>query len=263
MLKYTNLLENNMLRISLVIPVFNEEVNLQKGVLDKIGNFVQHNQDFSEVIIVDDGSNDATLQIIKKKYLPEYQNFRLIESKHMGKAAAIITGITNAKGDFVMFSDIDLATPIEEAEKLIEYISVGYDIIIGSRKSKRKGAPLLRKVMALGAMLIRDLFIDLRGIKDTQCGFKLFKIGVAKNIIKNLIVYSHNEVVKGSSISAGFDIEFLFVANKLGYKVKEVPVTWKHVETKHVNFLKDSYEALKDIVKIKRLELKKQYDFNK
>jgi glycosyltransferase involved in cell wall biosynthesis len=250
-----------MLKISLVIPVFNEEVNLQKGVLDKIGNYILNNPDFHEVIIVDDGSNDTTSQIIKKKYLIEYKKFKLIENRHMGKAAAIITGINKSNGDYVMFSDIDLATPIEEAEKLIEHISNGYDIVIGSRKSKRKGAPILRKVMALGAILIRDLLIDLKGIRDTQCGFKLFKISAAKKIIKNLIVYSHSEVVKGSSISAGFDIEFLFVAKKLGYKIKEVPVSWKHVETKNVNFLRDSYEALKDILKIKINEIKKQYDF--
>lgn len=263
MLKYTNLLETNMLKISLVIPLYNEETNLQKGVMDKIGNFVKNNENFIEVIVVDDGSSDFSKQIIKNKYLPAFNKFHLIENSHKGKASAIITGIKGAKGDYVMFSDIDLATPIEETEKLIEPLSQGFDIVIGSRKSERKGAPILRKIMAVGAIIVRDMLIDLNGIKDTQCGFKIFKTATAKEIINKLIVYSNSKIVKGSSVSAGFDMEFLFIANKLDYKIKEVPVTWIHVETKHVNFLKDSYNALKDILMIKNLERKKKYDFKK
>jgi len=250
-----------MLNISLVLPVYNEETNLQKGVLDKIGNYVQNKEYFKEVIIVNDGSKDLSSKIIKNKYLPEYKKFHLIESRHMGKAAAIITGIQKVHSEYVMFSDIDLATPIEESEKLIDSIKEGFDIIIGSRKTRRKGAPILRKIMAFGAILIRDMLINLNGIKDTQCGFKLFKTTTARRIIKKLIVYSHHDEVRGSSISAGFDMEFLFVAGKMGFKIKEVPVSWKHVETKHVNFFKDSYEALKDILKIKRLELNNKYNF--
>ncbi|MFH1827255.1 MAG: glycosyltransferase [bacterium] len=252
-----------MLKISLVIPVYNEETNLQKGVLDKIGNYIHNKDYFQEIIIVDDGSNDSSEKIIKNKYLPELKKFKLIENKHMGKAAAIITGIMEARGNYVMFSDIDLATPIEESEKLIEQIKNGFEIIIGSRKSKRKGAPILRKIMALGAIFIRDLLINLRGIKDTQCGFKLFKTSTARRIIKKLLVYSHSDVIKGSSVSAGFDIEFLFIAAKMGYIIKEVPVSWKHVETKNVNFLRDSFGALKDILKIKKFDLIKKYDFSK
>ncbi len=263
MLKYTNLLETDMSKISLVIPLYNEETNLQKGVMDKIGNYIQNNQNFMEVIIVDDGSDDTSKEIIKSKYLPVFNKFHLVENRHKGKASAIITGIKRAKGEYVMFSDIDLATPIEEAEKLIEPLSQGFDIVIGSRKSERKGAPILRKIMALGAIIIRDILIDLNGIKDTQCGFKIFKTSAAKEIINKLIVYSKSKIVKGSSVSAGFDMEFLFVANKLGHKIKEVPVTWTHVETKNVNFLKDSYNALKDILMIKNLERKKKYDFKK
>ncbi len=263
MLKYTNLLETNMLKISLVIPLYNEETNLQKGVLDKIGNFVKNNEKFIEVIIVDDGSSDSSKEIIKNKYLPAFNKFHLIENSHKGKASAIIAGIIRAKGDYVMFSDIDLATPIEEAEKLIEPLSQGFDIVIGSRKSERKGASILRKIMAVGAIIIRDILINFNGIRDTQCGFKIFKTETAKEIINKLIVYSNRKVVKKPSVTAGFDMEFLFVANKLGYKIKEVPVTWTHVETKHVNFFRDSYETLKDILKIKNHELKKEYNFEK
>ena len=252
-----------MLKITLVLPVYNEETNLQKGVLDKIGNYIQNSNDFIEVVIVDDGSSDNSKEIIKSKYLTQFNKFLLVENDHKGKANAIITGIKKAKGEYVMFSDIDLATPIEESEKLIVPLYEGFDIVIGSRKSKRLGAPILRKIMAVGANIIRDLLINLNGIKDTQCGFKIFKTSSAKEIISKLIVYSNPKIIKGSAVSAGFDMEFLFIAKKLGYKIKEIPVSWKHVETKHVNFLKDSFDALGDIFKIRSLDLKRKYDFKK
>lgn len=246
------------MQISLIIPCYNEEANIQKGVLDKIGNYTKANPKFTEVLIVDDGSNDATKKIIREKYLPQFPKFNLIENKHQGKAFAIITGIERANGTLVMFSDIDLATPIEESEKLISHLEK-YDIVIGSRNSTRAGAPYLRKIMALGFILVRDLFIGLKGIKDTQCGFKIFKKEAGINIIKKLKVFHKRRIAEGSSVTAGFDLEFLFLGLKLGYKIKEVPVSWLHVETKNVNFLTDSIETLQDIVKIKYYDLLKKY----
>ncbi len=247
-------------KISLILPCYNEEANLQKGVLDKIENFVGIDPRFLEVLIVDDGSGDKSKQIIKEKYLPRFPKFKLIENRHMGKAFAVITGIEQAKGDVVIFSDVDLATPIEEAEKLIRQADDGFPIVIGSRKSQREGAPLSRKIMALGGIVIRRLVIGLRGIHDSQCGFKLFDKKIAKEIIKQLQVYNNHQIVYGPSVSAGFDIEFLFVAQKLGFKIKEIPVTWKHVETRRVNFFKDSWQALKDILKIRYFALQGKYD---
>ncbi|OGK13602.1 hypothetical protein A3C98_02290 [Candidatus Roizmanbacteria bacterium RIFCSPHIGHO2_02_FULL_37_15] len=246
------------MNISLIIPCYNEEANIQKGVLDKIGNFTKDDPKFLEVNIVDDGSNDHSKKIIKDEYLLQFPKFNLTENNHQGKAFAIITGVEKAKGDLVMFSDIDLATPIEESEKLIEQIGK-YDIVIGSRNSERYGAPILRKIMAIGFIIIRDLLIGLKGIKDTQCGFKIFKRKAALNIIDRLKVFHNKRVAEGSSVTAGFDLEFLFIALKLGYKIREVPVTWLHVETKNVNFIKDSFETLKDILKIKYFDFLRQY----
>lgn len=238
------------MKISLIIPCYNETLNIQKGTLDKIGNFTKDDPRFLEVIIVDDGSSDDTKKIIKQKYLPLFKKFRLIENKHQGKGFALISGIQNAKADYVAFSDFDLATPIEEIDKLIKYAKE-YPIVIGSRNSQRQGAPITRKIMALGFIFIRNLLIGLKGIKDTQCGFKLFKKDIALRLIDKLVVFHQKRKVKGSSVSAGFDLEFLFLANLLGYKIKEVPVVWHHVETKNVNFIKDSLETLIDIFKIK------------
>lgn len=245
--------------ISLIIPCFNEETNLQKGVLDKIGNYIRNDKRFIEVIIVDDGSTDQSKKIIKEKYLPVFPKFMLIENKHQGKAFAIITGINNSKGDWVIFSDIDLATPIEETEKLIKIAEKSIPVVIGSRNSQRKGAPILRKIMAFGFIVIRDLFLNLKGIKDTQCGFKMFKKETALIIINRLRVFHNDRQAVGSSVTAGFDLEFLFLSNRLGYKIKEVPVLWRHVETKNVAFIKDTVETLKDILKIKYFDLLKKY----
>jgi glycosyltransferase involved in cell wall biosynthesis len=246
--------------ITLIIPCYNEETNIQKGVLDKIGNFTKSEDRFLEVLIVDDGSSDRSKQIIKDRYLVNFPKFKLIENIHQGKAFTLIQGIQDAKGKAVLFSDIDLATPLEESEKLIHQFEKGFYIVIGSRNTNREGAPILRKVMAIGFIFVRNVIIGLKGIRDTQCGFKLFDTQIAQSLIRRLIVFKKKKVIKGSSVSAGFDLEFLFLAQKFGYKIKEVPVIWKHVETKNVNFIADSIETLKDILKIKYHDMIHTYE---
>lgn len=248
------------IRLSLVIPCYNEVINIQKGVLDRIGNYTRDEDSFQEVIIVDDGSTDETKKMIREKYLKNFKKFKLIESSHKGKASAVIMGIENAQCPYVMFSDIDLATPIEESEKLIALSERNYPIVIGSRSSQRKDAPFSRKILAIGFIFVRDILIGLNGIKDTQCGFKIFETKAARSIISKLKVSRKSKKITSSSVSASFDLEFLFLALKLGYKIKEIPVLWRHVETKNVNFFHDAIETLKDIFKIKYYDLSKKYD---
>ena len=135
----------------------------------------------------------------------------------------------------------------------------GTDIIIGSRSGTRKGAPLTRKVMAVGFIFIRNFIIGLKNIKDTQCGFKAFKTDAAKKIIHSLVVFKNTQGVEGSSVSAGFDLEFLFLATKMGMSIQEIPVIWKHVETKNVNFITDTIETLQDILRIKYYDITGKY----
>lgn len=247
------------MKISLIVPAYNEEVNIQKGVLDKIGNFTALNDYFAEVIVVDDGSSDKTSELIEKKYLSQFPKFRLLKNNHQGKAQALISGIQASKCDAVLFTDIDLATPLEDASKLIKELESGYEIVIGSRNTHREGAPILRKIMAVGFIYIRNFLIGLKKVRDTQCGFKAFKREEALRIIQKLQVFKRQGQIKGSSVKAGFDLEFLFLANKLGYKIKEIPVTWRHVETKNVNFIKDSLETIKDILLIKYYDTLNKY----
>jgi glycosyltransferase involved in cell wall biosynthesis len=245
--------------ISIVLPIYNEIANLKLGVIDQVIKFAKTNSQIKEILVVDDGSTDLSVEHIKKHYLQKASILKLINKEHSGKAFTVIKGIETATADYVLFSDMDLATPIEEADKLIAEINNHFQIIIGSRKKGRKGAPLIRKIMALGFMYIRNFAIGLKGITDTQCGFKLFEKQAAIKIINKLRVFKAAKNIHGSSVGAGFDLEFLFLANKLGYKIKEVPVTWRHVETKRVSFVKDSLETLWDIAKIKQNELLNRY----
>lgn len=245
--------------ITLLIPCYNEEINLQKGVLDKIGNFTKSDARFIEVILIDDGSTDESKEIIKDKYLTQFPKFKLVENKHQGKAFAIISGIRESRGEYIIFTDIDLATPIEESDKLIQSIEKGSQIAIGSRSVDRQGAPITRKIMSLGNIVIRSVVLGLDGIHDTQCGFKMFNTKIALKIIDRLLVFHNQRMAVGSSVTAGFDLEFLFIARKLDYRIEEVPVHWKHVETKNVNFLKDSLDTLKDIALIKINDIKGAY----
>ena len=117
--------------------------------------------------------------------------------------------------------------------------------------------------MAKGFIVIRNIVVGLHGIRDTQCGFKLFEKTAAEEVIDKLKVFHNGRTAEGSSVSAGFDLEFLFLAKKFGYKIKEVPVIWRHVETKNVNFITDTVETLRDILKIKYFDLRDQYEFKK
>ena len=237
------------LGLSLVIPCYNEAANIGRGVLDAVGDFTAADDRFREVIVVDDGSTDRSPALVSLA-VRRFPKFALVENRHQGKALAVIAGIRQARSDHVMFSDMDLATPLTEAEKLFAEAQRGYDIAIGSRLTQRPGAPFQRKALAWGLLTVRDRLLGLRALRDTQCGFKLFRRDVALDVIGRLRVFTSRRRVVGSSVSAAFDLEFLLVATLLHYRIAEVPVIWRHVENRSVRVVKDSVEALVDIVRI-------------
>jgi dolichyl-phosphate beta-glucosyltransferase len=246
--------------LSVVIPSYDEMANLQKGVLDKVEHFLSKKQFPYEVIVVDDGSKDGSVDFVKK-FSTNNPNFKLIENSHLGKGGAVTTGVLASEGKYVLFTDMDQATPIEEIDKLMPYFDKGYDVVIGSRKSQRKGSPWTRKLMAKGMMILRTLMVGVHGISDTQCGFKMFKKEAAQKLFTriNKLHNSFNKV-SGSSVSAGFDVELLYIAENLGYKIKEVPVEWLYVETRRVNPIKDSIAGVMDLIKIKIKDLRGEYN---
>lgn len=233
--------------------------NLQKGVLDKVQHYLSKQKYLYEVIVVDDGSDDGSTGFVES-FVKENSNFILLNNSHTGKAGAVTKGMLHAIGEYVLFTDMDQATPIEQIDKLLPLINK-YDIVIGSRNSTRKGAPWTRQLMANGMIALRTLIVGINGIKDTQCGFKLFKNSVAKDLFSKLQNFHHGyKNISGSSVKAGFDVELLFLALKNNYSIKEVPVDWLYVESRRVSPIKDSIEALEDLVKIKVSDLKGKYN---
>lgn len=236
--------------LSVVIPSYDEMANLQKGVLDKVKSFLDKKKFEYEVLVVDDGSKDGSEEFVAR-FVKENKTFSLIKNPHLGKAGAVTTGMLQAKGEYVLFTDMDQATPIEEIDKLLPFFAKGFDIVIGSRHG-RKGAPWTRQLMAKGMMVLRTAIVGLKGIKDTQCGFKAFRNEVGKKVFQKMYDLHHGyQKVSGSNVVAGFDVEMLILAQMMGYTIKEVPVTWLYVETRRVSPLKDSVDAFSYLLKIR------------
>lgn len=248
----------NKLFVSIVIPSYNEMQNLKKGILDKVSKYLSSQKYEFEVIIVDDGSDDGSREFVKE-FVSKNKKFRLLENDHTGKAGAVTKGVLNAAGDYILFTDMDQATPIEELEKLLPFIPE-YDIVVGSRSNNRQGAPFSRKIMANGMIILRTLLVGLSDIRDTQCGFKLFSKDAARKIFTTYSNVHHGfKSIKNSSVTAGFDIELLYIGERFGYQVKEVPIRWFYVETRRVSPLRDSIEGLLELFKIRGRIIKKVY----
>ncbi|OGG26654.1 hypothetical protein A2960_00585 [Candidatus Gottesmanbacteria bacterium RIFCSPLOWO2_01_FULL_39_12b] len=239
----------NNIYLSVIIPCYNEERNIRLGALENVAHFLNKKIFPWEVLIVDDGSQDESPDLIKK-FINEHSNFKLYTIKHQGKASAVVAGVENVSGEYILFTDLDQATPLNQIDVLLPWFNKGYDLIIGSRNNKRRGAPFLRVAMARGFMWLRNIILNL-GIRDTQCGFKAFTKVAANKIFPRLKVFGLNRKVHGSTVTAGFDVELLFVAKKLGFKIVEIPVEWHYQETRHINAVRDSWEGLLDLVKIR------------
>lgn len=240
----------NKIYLSTVIPSYNEMPNLRKGVLDKIDHYLSHQKYTYEVIVVDDGSDDGSTEFVEK-FAEENKNFRLIRGSHSGKAGAVTAGMLGAKGQVRLFTDMDQATPIEEVEKLLPYFDQGYDIVIGSRNTTRKGSPFTRRVMSRSMIILRKLMVGIYEIHDTQCGFKAFNKKSGEELFKKISDFHHGfSKIHGSNVTAGFDVELLYLAAKMGYKIKEVPVEWLYVETRRVSPINDSLNGLIDLGRI-------------
>lgn len=242
--------------LSVVIPAYNEEENIRRGAPDKALSYLKKQKYSWELVFVDDGSLDKTSQLLEK-FASQKRNVRLIKNPHQGKAATVTTGMLSASGKIVLFTDMDQATPLDQVEKFLPWFNQGFNIIIGSRHG-RKGAPLVRKAMAFGFVILRTLFLRLP-YSDTQAGFKAFSYGAAQKVFRNLVIFGKHNLIKQAAVKAGFDLEFLYVARKMGFKIKEVPVEWNYQGTMRVNPIKDSIEGLKDILRIRWHALKGDY----
>ncbi len=254
-----------------MIPGYNEEHRLPQ-TLNKVIAYLQARGRPSEILVVDDGSTDRTPAVVEEVAATRAARspgghatpaIRLIRNEHRGKAFAVRTGMLAAGGRFVLFSDADGATPIEEADKLLSHLEQGVDVAIASREGKeaqRFGEPWHRHLMGRVFNLIVQA-LAIPGIHDTQCGFKAFRREAARDLFENMLLYrlDTNAPVQGAMLT-GFDVEILFMARKWGYRIVEVPVHWSYGAESKVHPVKDSWRNLRDVLLVRWNDLRGRYN---
>lgn len=228
--------------LSIIIPAYNEEHRIG-DTLKKITAYLSQKPFTAEIIVADDGSTDRTVKIAEELRIP---NLRIVKNiTNLGKGAAIKNGVSAARGELILFSDADNSTPIEEVEKLISAIEEGYDVAIGSRALPDSNIvvhqPFYRETMGRIFNFLVQLLV-LKGIKDTQCGFKLFRREVAKKVFSE-------QQLKGFA----FDVEILLLARRAGYCIKEVGITWINSPASRVHPLRDASRMFTDLWRLRRL----------
>ena len=249
--------------LSIIIPCYNEEENLKKGVLDNIYKFMKTKKFSWEVLISDDGSTDKSKEIVLKS-IRDLQNFQCLENPHGGKPSALWYGIQKAQGKYVLFSDMDQSTPISELSKLLPFVNKGIGAVIGSRGMTRKNFPIYRRFGAIVFMAFRKLLI-LPEINDTQCGFKLFRRIVLLKTFPKLEYFTREQKVKGWKVTS-FDVELLHLISKLSYAIEEVPVVWEDSDSSISKgggigrYFKESKEMLLQILRVKLNDMRGLYN---
>ena len=251
--------------LSVVIPSYNEKENLQRGVLDEVKKYLDKQKYPWEVFVSDDGSPDEESRRLAKDFCGGNDGFIFLENAHGGKPWALWSGIQKATGKIILICDMDQSTPISEVEKLLPFYDQGFDVVIGSRGLERKNYSLLRRVGSVVFKVFRQFFL-LPKIVDTQAGFKSFKAEIGKKIFPKLqIIKQGNTGVSGWTVGS-WDAEFLFIADKESFKIKEVPVAWENRDlsmgTKKSGsgkYLQESVEMIQQIFRVRINDLKGFY----
>jgi len=237
--------------LSIVVPAYNEGARIEHA-LERILSCVEERGWNAEVLVVDDGSTDNTAAIVQS-WMERHPRLHLIQNPgNRGKGYSVRNGLLQAAGEIVMFTDADLSAPMEEAERLFAAIREGADVAIGSRWLDRARQtihqPLYRQVFGRCFNWITRTVMGLP-FRDTQCGFKAFKRSVAQVIFRLQTIERW-----------GFDPEILFIAQKLGYEIREVPVTWGHDERSRISYLRDGLKMLEEMARIRSNSLAGRYD---
>lgn len=228
--------------ISLIIPAYNEEKRLGKS-LHILAGFLKKRAEKFEVIIVDDGSTDKTAEVADSfsKSLPNLKVIKL--ATNQGKGAAVNIGFKQTSGEIVVFTDADFSTPITEIDKLLDKLRDGFDIAVGSRALDRslvkEHQNFLRELMGRSFNMVVQQ-IAVRGISDTQCGFKAFNKTTTARLFEKQVIHGY-----------AFDVELLYLADKLGLKIAEIPVIWFNDQASKVSPLKHSLVVFYELFKIR------------
>jgi dolichyl-phosphate beta-glucosyltransferase len=227
--------------LSIIIPALNEALRLPES-LRKIDAFLKQQSYSAEVIVVENGSTDDTVGVVRA-FMQTHPYVRLFEGEPRGKGRAVRRGMLAARGAYRFLCDADLSMPIEEVNKFLPPALEGYDVVIGSREAKgarRYNEPWHRHVMGRVNNWIIKL-LAVRGFEDTQCGFKAFTAHAAEDLFGV-------SVING----IGFDVEILFLAKQRGYRIAEVPINWYFDPDSRMRLVKDSLGILREIFAIRR-----------
>ena len=227
-------------RLSVVIPAYNEASRIGP-TLDVLLAYLRSRGKFFEVLVVDDGSADETVGVVERRNDSEVKVLALAVNR--GKGAAVRRGVEESTGEFILIIDADLATPIEDLERLEPFARNGHVVVCGSRaltdSAIRIRQPFYREHMGKIFNLIIRL-LGLTNFHDTQCGFKLLRAREAREI------FALSRIDRFA-----FDVEILYLAKQLGFKTAEVPVVWKHVPESRVRAVLDSTRMLRDVIALR------------
>ncbi len=240
------------MKFSIVIPAYNESDKIINTLSNVVSFMDYFNPDY-EVLVCNDGSVDSTASLVRD-FSKEHPKIKLVDNSHRGKGPTIWSGVMTAEGDFIYVADADLSAPMSELKKMYVWISEqNYDLVIASREgigANRVGEPFYRHLMGrIFNLLVQSVLLP--GIKDSQCGFKLFKKDAAKQLFAKLKVYGPEALEIKDAYLGAFDVEVLYIAKKLGFRVKEVPVTWQYVKTTRLNPIADSLKMARDVLLVK------------
>jgi len=230
------------LSFSIVLPAYNEAARI-KASLDQVMRYAGQHCGTIEVIVVNDGSSDATADIVRQ-YAVQHPSLRLIENPgNRGKGFSVRNGMLHAHGDVLLFSDADLSSPIQEADKLFAAVEAGADVAIGSRWVRKElqviPQPIHRQLLGRMFNLALRMVLGLN-FKDTQCGFKAFRRSAAE------LVFAQQKIERW-----GFDPELLYLAKRAGLRIEEVPVGWAHSEGTRINPLRDGLRMFAELFQIR------------
>ncbi len=222
--------------LAIIVPAYNEQSRIENS-LRRIQDYLNEQTYDAIVLVVSDGSTDETVNIVQK-FSAKDSRFQVHHySPNRGKGCAVRTGMLMAEAEWLLLCDADLAAPIEEVEKLF---SANTPIAIGSRALNRKQMeikqPFLRRTAGKMFNFVVQL-LAIRGLQDTQCGFKLFSRESAKEIFSRCKLDGYS-----------YDFEALMIGKALGYKISEVPIRWEHQEGSKVSLIRDGLKMIKDLV---------------
>jgi len=236
--------------LSIVIPAYNEENRLPR-TLRQVFAFLEKETYTYEVLVIENGSTDRTLEIARE-FASNHSNLRVFHEEQRGKGYAVRRGMLEARGEFRFICDADLSMPIEEVNNFLPSLLNGFEIAIGSREAPgaiRYNEPTYRHWGGRAINFAIRLLI-LPGLNDTQCGFKCFRAANAEALFRQ-------QTLNGWS----FDIEILYLAKRHGDRIKEIPIHWYYESESKVNAVRDAIHIVSDIFRIYVNDLRGRYDF--